>query len=385
MRKISIVEINPSLNMGGIESMIVQLCNHLDNKNYTVSFLSLSNDMAKASELNDYIRRDSLGYNPSKLTGRHLILNFIPAIRRLGRWLRKNNPDIVHIHAYFSMYLLIAIAIKLYLPSSKVVKTVHTSGLFYSSSKLIDHFRLWVEKRATALNNTYIVGISEQVYKQVVKCFSKTSKGIFKIYNGINPSDYYHSPNDKLRDELLYDKKILVGYVARIVKGKNHLFLLDLWKEMKDEGLTNAALMFIGDGELTERIKNDIKRMHLQNDVILIGRSSDVPKLLSICDIAVFPSDYEGFSIAMLEKMASNLPIVASDIAPFKEIIDSDKNGFTIPLADKNKWKGILKKLLQNKKLREDIGKAARLRSQDFSIQIMIENYQNLYGNVYHR
>lgn len=385
MRKISVVEINPSLNIGGIESMIVQLCNHLDNENYTVSFLSLSNDMARASELNDYIRRDSLGFVPSKLTGRHLILNFIPAIRRLGRWLRKNKPDIVHVHAYFSMYLLIAIAIKLYLPSAKVVKTVHTSGLFYSSSKLIDHFRLWVEKRATALNNTYIVGISEQVYKQVVKCFSKTSKGIFKIYNGINLNDYYHSPNDKLRDELLYDKKILVGYVARIVKGKNHLFLLDLWKEMKDEGLTNAALMFIGDGELTERIKNDIKRMHLQNDVILIGRSSDVPKLLSICDIAVFPSDYEGFSIAMLEKMASNLPIVASDIAPFKEIIDSDKNGFTIPLADKNKWKGILKKLLQNKKLREDIGKAARLRSQDFSIQIMIENYQNLYGNVYHR
>lgn len=176
-----------------------------------------------------------------------------------------------------------------------------------------------------------------------------------------------------------------MGYVARIVEGKNHLFLLELWKEMKDEGLTNAALMFIGDGELTECIKNDIKRMHLQNDVILIGRSSDVPKLLSICDIAVFPSDYEGFGIAMLEKMASTLPVVASDIAPFKEIIDSDKNGFTIPLADKNKWKETLKKLLQDKTLRAEIGKAARLRSQDFSTQIMTEKYQNLYGNAYRR
>lgn len=378
-RKTKVVQINPSLNMGGIETMIVQLCNQLDKNRYEVTFCSLTTDMVKVKELSSHVQAVSMGYKPHHLRGAYLVV-FAPLfVWKLGKWLKKEQPDIIHIHAYFSMYLLIALAAKFYCNRAKIVKTLHTSGMFYSSNKLIDRFRLWVEQCATTFNATYVVGICRQVKEIANLYFSNVAKEVRLIYNGIDLSKFTHRMNDDKKKNLLGDKQVLVVYLARLVEGKNHHSLLNIWNDLKREGIDSARLLFIGDGEYWEDIQNEIKNLNLEEEVVCLGRSDEVPALLSICDFAVFPSDYEGFSLAMIEKMASSLPVIASDIPSFQEIITQYVDGIIVPLSDKNGWKNAVNRLINDADLRCEMGKAALSRSKDFSVELMAKEYEKLY------
>lgn len=379
MKKIKVIQINPSLDMGGIETMMVQLCNHLDKKQFEVVLCSLSTHIVKAKELYPDVKVVSMGYKARCLRGFYLMI-FAPLVLcKLGKWLKSEQPDIVHIHAYFSMYMLIALAVKLYFKQAKIVKTLHTSAMFYSSDRLIDHFRLWVEQRATALNNTYVVGICKQVEEIANLHFSGVAQGLRMIYNGVDLSNFTHLLVDKKRNQLIGNKRVLVAYVARFVDGKNHRFLLDVWSELKKKGVDSARLLLVGDGDYLESTQREIERLNLEKEVICLGRSNEVSRLLSVCDFAVFPSDYEGFSIAMIEKMASSLPVVASDIPSFREIITQEIDGIIVPLSDRQGWKEAVEKLINDSDLRCKMGSAALNRSRDFSIELMTSEYENLY------
>lgn len=380
MKKIKVLHINPTLDVGGMETMIVQLCNHIDKNRFIIKFCSLTNNMPKAKEFDNTVNSMSLGYNLN-LRGLNLILNFWGAIHKLGKLLRKEQPDVIHIHGLFTIYLLVAIAVRLYCPATRVVKTIHTSGLFYTSDRFIDQFRLWIEKIATRINRTVIVGISEQVIAIAQEKFSGAAKTITKIYNGIDLSLYGREPNILLREKLRENKNILVAYVARIVDGKNHDFLIDIWYELKKKGDNRLRLIFIGDGENLEKIRKKIDELNLKQEIICLGQCSNVSELLACADFAVFPSDYEGFSIAMIEKLASSLPVIASDIPPFREIITSGKNGIILSLDDKEGWIKAIEMLSENNSFRNSMSIAAKERSKEFSVELMAKEYEFIYTN----
>lgn len=379
MSKKKIIHINPSLNVGGMETMIVQLCNHIDKEKFEVAFCSLSNDMPKAKEFNNSIKTFSLGFAPNSLRGLKLIMYFPSVVYKLGNLLKRENPDVIHIHGLFTNYLLVAIAVKLYCPNAKVIKTIHTSGLFYSSDRLIDRFRLWTEKIATSLNKTIVVGISEEVTNIAKKQFSQVADRIVKIYNGIDTSTFAGEGDSNLRARLLGNKNIIIAYVARIVDGKNHEFLIDVWNNLINRGYDSSRLIFIGAGENLEQIKHKIASLRLENEVLCLGQCSNVPDILNICDFAVFPSDYEGFSLAMIEKMAAGLPVIASDIPPFREIITTEKNGIIIPLEDKEDWIKAIVALSSDSSLRKKLSNNAIKRSKDFTVELMAKAYENTY------
>lgn len=378
MAKTKVIHVNPTLEVGGMETMIVQLCNHLNKKRFIVQFCSLCDNMPKAKEFDNSVVAISLGFK-SNLRGHNLILNFGRCIRRLGKYLKKERPDIVHVHGLFTIYLLVAIAVKLYFPQARVVKTIHTSGLFYSSHKFIDRFRLYVEKIATQINKTDVVGISEQVTKIAKREFGGVAVSITKIYNGVNVALFEGMPDVNLKKNLGGNKYILVAYVARIVNGKNHDFLVEIWHELKKRGVDFIRLIFIGDGENTTHIEQKISGHKLEQEIICLGQCSNVPELLKCCDFAIFPSDYEGFSLALIEKMAAGLPVIASDISPFKEVITTGKNGLIKSITEKEGWLEAIETLSMNDSLRKTLGNAAKERSKDFSIELMTEGYENLY------
>ena len=379
MTKIKVLQINESLVVGGMESMIVQLCNHLNTNKFDVKFYSLSDNVPKVKEFKDSVTSVSLGFKQKSLRGANLIFNFFKVIRKLSKMFKVEKPDIVHIHGLFSIYLIVAIAVRISCPNAKVVKTIHTSGLFYSSTRLIDRFRLRIEKIATSLNNTTVVGISDQVTDIAKKKFGNNATSIVKIYNGVDISAFEGEPNKLIRSRLLGDKEFLVAYVARVVNGKNHEFLIDIWNELKKRGVTSSRLIFIGAGDNLEYIKHKISSLHLDDDIICLGQCSNVPDILKVCDFAVFPSDYEGFSLAMIEKMAAGLPVIASDIPSFREIIISGKNGIILSLHDKEKWIYTINILSEDSKLRVFLSDSASERSKDFSVELMTKGYETLY------
>jgi len=99
-------------------------------------------------------------------------------------------------------------------------------------------------------------------------------------------------------------------------------------------GLQGIRFLIIGDGNAKEGLIQEIKRNNLEKDFILTGLREDVPLLIKAMDIFIFPTEYESFGIAVIEAMAEEKPVIASDIGALKEIINDGENGIMVPQRD---------------------------------------------------
>lgn len=132
------------------------------------------------------------------------------------------------------------------------------------------------------------------------------------------------------------DDTVLIGNVGKINLQKNHSYLLEVFGRIRNDG-KKVKLIIIGDGPLRDETERKAKSLGLENDVIFAGMISNPSKYYSAMDIFMFPSVFEGFSIAMIEAQASGLQcIVSTGISP-----ESDVTGNVQYLEfDVSKWVG---------------------------------------------
>lgn len=375
MDKIKILQITESFDYGGRESTVLQICNNLSKEIFDVNLLVLSCRNSLTREVSHDVSVYSSGIYNKDLYGVRLLLFFLKNIKAIGKFFKIIKPDIIHLHCFYSTFFLLSIAIKLFSPESKVIRTIHTGGMYYCSNTIIDKFKLNIEKISNYINSTYTVAISQMVYENCVRAFSNNSPKIFKIYNGINLSKY-SAVTTKLKDN------IDVIYVARFDDGKNHSFLVNVWKRLNELNYKHIRLFLVGDGKNFIDISNKIKDNKLNDTIFTLGYRTDIPELLSKADFAVFPSDFEGFSISLLEYMASRLPIITSDIPPFREIIDSGVEGFIISKYDVTEWVNHILILANNSPLRLAMGDNAFETVKKFSIENMAKEYSSVYSEI---
>lgn len=376
--KKTILQIYDSLGTGGIDNLIIQLSNNFDNNCFSIFTCSLSDNDSSSNKLNRNVIFHSFNFKLSNLRGVKFLIRFPFYVFKIGRYLKRIKPDIIHVHSYNLVYLLIAISARLYLKKVLIIRTVHTSGLFYSSQSFYSKIQIQIEKLATTINKTIIVGISKQVLEICNELFARSAYHIKLIYNGINLKEFEGYKSDNLKRIYANENDIIAIYVARFVDGKNQDFLIYLWKEIISIN-KNIKLLLVGDGDNYESAKKLVEELNMKDYVIFTGCSNEVNKLLKISDIGLFPSSFEGFGLALIEKMASGLPVIASDIPPFREIITNGTNGFIVPLEDKNLWKETIIKLEESKKYRTTIGESAQLRSKCFSLKNTIDQYESLF------
>ncbi len=142
------------------------------------------------------------------------------------------------------------------------------------------------------------------------------------IQNAIDISKYSYNPvvRKAKRAELNLNDQFVIGHVGRFEYPKNHLFLIDAFKEIHDQN-SAAVLLLIGDGELRPEIEKKILQLNLRNFVILTGVRSDVPELMQAMDVFILPSLYEGLGIAAIEAQAAGLRCLVSDAIPREAFI----------------------------------------------------------------
>ncbi|WP_374723704.1 glycosyltransferase family 1 protein [Calidifontibacillus erzurumensis] len=141
------------------------------------------------------------------------------------------------------------------------------------------------------------------------------------IYNGIEPEKFALN-NDirkRKREELGIVDEFIVGHIGRFHPQKNHVFLIDIFKEIHKK-IENVKLLLVGDGDLRPLIEKKVEEFGLTNNVIFTGVRSDIPELLQVMDVFVFPSLYEGLGIVLVEAQASGLKCFTSDIVVPKEV-----------------------------------------------------------------
>ena len=156
--------------------------------------------------------------------------------------------------------------------------------------------------------------------------------------NAIDTQRYRYSSETsvKVRESLgIPADCTVIGHVGSFQKVKNHAFLIEVFQALH-QCHPHTRLVLVGEGSLRMEMMQKVKDLHLEHAVMFLGSRSDVPDLLKAMDVFVFPSLWEGLSVAMMEAQSAGLPCVVSDTIP-AEVAMTDLVSFVslkAPMAD---------------------------------------------------
>ena len=151
------------------------------------------------------------------------------------------------------------------------------------------------------------------------------------IYNSVDPKKFDPFKQYKdLRPELgLSPQDIVIASVARFTYQKQPWKLIAAFAEVSKQ-VPNAKLLMVGDGEQKGQAIALIRRLGIENKVVLQPFRQDVPDVLAASDIFVLPSLWEAFPIALLEAMSMGRAVIGTDVDGTPEIIEHEVNGLLV-------------------------------------------------------
>lgn len=379
MKKIKVIHVVYIFELGGIETFILQLCNNMDFDKYENYVVTMTNEnLGQIHLFDNRVNVINLNIKQGKIK---TFLGFFETLNKLIKIIKDIQPNIIHTHHEHYVTFFIQLASKLSKENIINIRTVHSGGSFYTSQEnLSDKIKLFIEKLTFKLFDINLIAVSQSIHQNNLKYFGKLVKDNILIYNGVdlNRFDKDKYKNIQKKEFGFENTNIIYTYISRLNPGKNHEYLVNIWQKIIDE-LPNALLVFAGDGPLKKELEDIIFKNKLGKNIIFLGSIDNVPELLSISDIGVFPSLYEGMSIALLEKFAMELPVVASDIEAFTNVANNNFDSFLISLNEEDKFIEKLIELGKNKEFCNQIGKNAYSTAIKYSLQNTIKSYENYY------
>jgi glycosyltransferase involved in cell wall biosynthesis len=174
------------------------------------------------------------------------------------------------------------------------------------------------------------------------------------------------------------DNRLLLATAGRMVKQKNQLFLLEVADTLRNQGL-EFQLIIAGTGKLHDALAAGVTRLNLSAYIKLPGFIEDIPALLAMTDIFLFPSLYEGSPNTLIEAAGVGLPVVASDIPPSREILPDNSVGRLVELGDVDGFCHAINEFAHDRTLRDEVGTSAKNRvGKLFSLEAAREKLVNL-------
>jgi len=185
-----------------------------------------------------------------------------------------------------------------------------------------------------------------------------------------------------LRRELnVGEDELLIVAIGNLYPVKGHAVLLRALAELEEQGGAPAwRLAIAGRGEEEQRLRDMAADAGIASRVHLLGFRSDAPDILAGADLFVMPSLSEGLPLALVEAMATGLPIIASDVGGIPEVVAPDAEAVLVPVASPPALAAAIRSLLADPARRAAIGSAAQRRAyRDFSVATMATAYEALY------
>lgn len=315
-----------------------------------------------------------LGYVDKDL--KHLNLRVISSLYKM---MRQRQIDIVHCHGHKATVIGTIGAKIAGVPS--VISHVHGLNRTRSLSRYITNWFLFKGVKK-------IIAVSDSVRNNIIDTNRNLDPSkVITVRNGINIGsiDNVHIGKKEARSKYgISDDSVIFGTVGRLAETKGQKYLIEAYSQVKKK-IPNSKLVIIGNGPLSEKLKKDAEAFGISKDVIFMGYRTDVLELLKGLDIFVFPSIAEGLPLALLEAMASRLPIIASNVGGIPEVFGNSNCGILVPPRDSQSLANAMIEIgLLNESRRKDMGESSRKRVEDaFTTEIMCKNLMDVYEALY--
>ena len=286
---------------------------------------------------------------------------------RLNRWVWNlisapifrffDKPDIVHIHVSSGLSIWRKTSIGNFWIALGVPVIYHTHGskardFIEGSSRLVKFIIRRRFRKATR-----IVTLSEGWRNWYSENLSIDIDAITILPTPIHIEKKSNNDGKESKDVL---------YSGLMGKRKGTFDLIEAWSRIQSEGVTGCNLHLIGDGMVKE-CKNLVRNLNLEDTCIVHGWVSEEKKkeLLGTCGIYSLPSHNEGLPMGLLEAMAHGLAPVSTTVGGIPEVISDRENGFLTEPGDIEELSRILKELIVNDDLREQIASKARNTAEE--------------------
>ena len=287
-----------------------------------------------------------------------VLTSFINAIRIL----RAKTPDAVYVH-YFSSSALIFAVLKPWLQYRFVIgcRGMDIEDL-HGLKKHLASFILDRAEVVTCVSNTQRRTMQEQV---------KITTPTRVIYNGVD-ADFWRADPGRVAE----GKEIISVGATREEKG--HDVLIRAFREVADRH-PEARLKIVGDGSYREVCENLIDDLDLRSSVKITGwvDRPDIRELLASANVFVLPSRQEAFGMALLEAMASGLPVVASDTGGIPEVTKGTSARLVEP-ENEEELAYALVKALEDREWRERTARAGIQRAHELRLEAMVDRYEDV-------
>lgn len=222
-------------------------------------------------------------------------------VRALSKLVKRNGYQIVHVHGNSSTMATELLAARLGGAAVRCPHCHNTKTRFPMINRLL--------KPAFNLCTTHAFACGEEAGKWMYG-----RRPFTVLRNGIDAEKYAFDPESRreFRERLGLEGKIAVGHVAHFTYHKNHGFLIDAFEKVHARD-GRYCLVLVGSGKFQQEIRDKVRQKGLEDSVIFVGTSLEIPQILSAMDFMVLPSLFEGLPNVLIEWQASGLPALVAD------------------------------------------------------------------------
>lgn len=363
-----------SLRFGGAEKQTIELINHLDSSKIEIFFCYLKNE----DHLKDELDSNQLSGLFCLYKKKRFDFNVLAKLKKIMKQIR---PEIVVcVNPYPAFYVhLLRIFFQI---NFRIIQVMHSTIMPDRYNDLI--VRVLYRRLINRCDDVVFVCKNQMNYW--IKKYGIRNSLCQYIYNGVDTDYFNNHPSFEEKNQIrenfdIRQTEIIICICATLRPEKKHVALINAGKMLIEKGLP-IKILIVGDGSERENIERHINQLGMEGNVIILGFQHDVRPYVAISDIVAISSVTETFSIAILEAMALGKAIVAPDIGGISEQVIHGINGFVFPAGDTQALANYLALIIDKNFFKEMGGKSRDMVCELFSLEKMVEKYQELILHV---
>ena len=300
---------------------------------------------------------------------------------RVLRYLRLHHPQLLHTQLEFADILGTVAAKILGIPS---ISTVHTLDVFPEKKSAWGRMKL----RWFLLGKfcDRVIAVSEKTRLHYLQSGGLPPDKVITLYNGVDISRFKNTDASKIAKtkqalHLPLNSKVIIT-VAVLREPKGIQFMIRALPAILEQ-CPDVHYLIVGDGEHGSILTDLVAGLAIKNHVTFAGHRTDIPNLLICCDIFVLPTLKDALPTVLIEALAADRPVVASDVGGVPEIIENGVNGLLVAPGDPSKLAEACLRILKDNDLSRQIVLAgSKTVRQRFNIDTQIEQLSRMYEEL---
>lgn len=357
-----ILQVVGALNIGGAETMLVNVLRNMDRQRCQFDFVVSGNEKGYYEE--EIQELGGVIYHVTKRAD-----SIWKHYHQFHSLVKRQKYKIVHIHQQNAFFTVLQIIAAKRAGAEKIITHCHSTNDWRGRSLIFLHK---IMRRVV----NRLADVRLACGEEAAKWLYGTTKGVGIVPLPVDCSKYIFSEElyRELRDRYGYSGKKVYIHVGRFSDVKNHRFLIEIFEGIKAMN-KSSVLFLIGDGELRKDMEKVVKEKRLENDVVFWGNIGDVNEKLLMADAFLFPSKYEGFPTVLLEAQAAGLPCFISDTIT-KETDITDLIRRISLKKNAGEWAS---EVIKEHRYIEDRDKYNQIIKEKYDVLVTVEQLMKLY------